>query len=303
MFILRLIIYWIVILIIKDEGNYNMKTRFVRKVLSGVLAGVLLFTGIPFSVQAENGETIHGSIETVKVISNELSRENDFNKDWKFYLGDNNSASNQSFDDSSWDDVDLPHDFSIIQAYTSSGEAESGFLPGGTGWYRKSFAMPASAKGKNVLLNFDGVYSDAYVYVNGTYVGEHHYGYTSFAFDITEYLTCDGSTENVVAVKAVNDIPTSRWYSGSGIYRDVTLIVTEDVHVDLNGTRVTTPSIANNDGTVNVAVEIVNNGASDASVTVTNTVYKKDSDSELDTASATETVSAGATVTDRKSVV
>lgn len=297
MFILRLIIYWIVILIIKDEGNYNMKTRFVRKVLSGVLAGALLFTGIPFSVQAENGETIHGSIETVKVISNELSRENDFNKDWKFYLGDNNSASNQSFDDSSWDDVDLPHDFSIIQAYTSSGEAESGFLPGGIGWYRKSFAMPASAKGKNVLLNFDGVYSDAYVYVNGTYVGEHHYGYTSFAFDITEYLTCDGSTENIVAVKAVNNIPTSRWYSGSGIYRDVTLIVTEDVHVDLNGTRVTTPSIANNDGTVNVAVEIVNNGASDASVTVTNTVYKKDSDSELDTASATETVSAGATVT------
>lgn len=270
----------------------------VRRWLASALVPAMLMTMVPVTAVADTGETIKGSVETIEVNSDSYQeRENNFNKDWKFHLGDNSSASNQSFDDSSWTDVDLPHDFSIIQAFTSSGEAESGFLPGGTGWYRKSFTLSEDMADKNYLLSFDGVYMHAYVYVNGTYVGEHHYGYTSFAFDITEYLTYDGATENVIAVKAVNETPSSRWYSGSGIYRDVTLTVTDDVHVDYNGTQVTTPNIASNDGTVNVKVDVVNTGDADASVTVTNTVYKKDSDSALATASATVTVGANAMVT------
>lgn len=270
----------------------------VRRWLASVLVPAMLMTMVPVTVGADTGETIKGSVETIEVNSDSYQeRENNFNKDWKFYLGDNSNASNQSFDDSSWDDVDLPHDFSITQSFTSSGEAESGFLPGGTGWYRKSFTLPTDMEGKNFLLNFDGVYMHAYVYVNGTYVGEHHYGYTSFAFDITEHLTCDGATENVIAVKAVNNLPSSRWYSGSGIYRDVTLIVTDDVHVDLNGTKVTTPNIESGNGTVNVAVEVVNEGVTAQTVTVTNTVYKKGSNTALAAASATETVTAGATST------
>ena len=274
-----------------------MKRKSVKKFLSFVLAGIMMFSGISYPVDAETGKTIVGDFETVKMESGYSSRENDFNKGWKFYLGNNSSASNKNFDDSSWSDVDVPHDFSIIQPFTSSGEAESGFLPGGTGWYRKGFTLPADSAGKTFLLNFDGVYSDAYVYVNGNFVGEHHYGYTSFAFDITEYLTADGVTENVVAVKAVNNIPTSRWYSGSGIYRDVTLFMMDAVHVDLNGTQVTTPNISSGNGTVNVKVEVVNDGTSSADVTVKNTVYKKDSTTALATASTTVTVAAGATGT------
>ena len=201
-------------------------------------------------------------------------------------MGTSSTAQNQNFDDSTWDTVDLPHDFSIIQSFTTSGEAESGFLPGGTGWYRKSFTMPEEMKEKNVMISFDGVYSDAYVYVNGTYLGEHHYGYTNFAFDITDYLTMDSITENVVAVKVVNNIPSSRWYSGSGIYRDVTLIVADAVHVDYNGTQVTTPNIANGDGTVDVSVEVVNEGTESATVTVTNAVYKNGSETQIVSASA-----------------
>ena len=111
----------------------------------------------------------------------------------------------------------LPHDYSIEQDYTVWGEAESGFLPGGTGWYRKSFTLDENQQGSRVYLNFDGVYSDAYVYVNGQYLGEHHYGYTAFSFDITDALVWGGGAENVIAVRTVNQVPSSRWYSAAGI--------------------------------------------------------------------------------------
>ena len=252
---------------------------------------------VPFgSIEASGTGTVWGAEETVNVGEQLNARENNLNKGWKFYLGDNSSASDKNFADSGWDDVDLPHDFSITQHFTSSGEAESGFLPGGTGWYRKSFTIPAEQAGKTFLLNFDGVYMHAYVYVNGTFVGEHHYGYSNFAIDITEQLVCDGVTENVIAVKAVNELPSSRWYSGSGIYRDVTLLVLDPVHVDLNGTQITTPDIASDIGTVNVEVDVVNDGESEVTATVRNTVYEKGSDSALASAESTVSVPASSTV-------
>lgn len=270
-----------------------MKKHLKRKLLPTLLVLCLLLACVPLTVFAEEeGETIPGEEETILLNSGEYQRETNFNDGWKFYLGTSSTAQNTAFDDSSWESVTLPHDFSISQSFTTSGEAESGFLPGGTGWYRKSFTVSAADAGKSILLNFDGAYSDTYVYVNGVYVGENHYGYTSFAFDITDYLTCDGTTENVIAVKVVNTIPSSRWYSGSGIYRDVTLIVTEPVHVDLNGTYVTTPNIEKGVGTVQTEVELVNDGAAAATVTVTNTVLETG-----DSASTTVTVAAGSTAT------
>ena len=272
-----------------------MKHSNKHRWLAALLAVALVITLLPAGILSVSAETIKGADQTVDLTADTYdARENNINKGWKFYLGTSSTAQNQNFDDSNWGDVDLPHDFSITQAFTSSGEAESGFLPGGTGWYRKTFAMPESAAGKTVLLNFDGVYMHATVYVNGTYVGEHHYGYTNFAFDITEYLVCDGATENVIAVKAENKLPSSRWYSGSGIYRDVELLVLDPVHVDLNGTTVTTPDIANGTGTVNVKTEVVNNGGASASVTVTNTVYQKGTTAAVATASENITVDAGA---------
>ena len=242
------------------------------RLLALLVALVMVISMFPVTAFAAE-QTIVGSSEQVKLGSDAAAqRENNFNMGWKFYLGDNSNASNQSFDDSGWENVNLPHDFSISQHFYSNGEAESGFLPGGTGWYRKSFTVGEDAAGKTFLLNFDGVYSDAYVYVNGKYVGEHHYGYTSFAFDISEHLVCDGATQNVVAVKAVNNVPSSRWYSGSGIYRDVTLYALEGLHVDLHGVTVTTPFIDEGDGTVNIAVDLVNDGAG-ANATVRSTIY------------------------------
>ena len=271
--------------------------RRIHRLYALVLALVMVISMLPAGVTAAE-TTIMGSPETVKVGQNAASqRENNFNMGWKFNLGENNSASNQNFDDSDWADVNLPHDFSITQHFTSSGEAESGFLPGGTGWYRKHFVLDQESQGKTFLLNFDGVYMHAYVYVNGVSVGEHHYGYTSFAFDITEHLVCDGVTENVIAVKAVNQLPSSRWYSGSGIYRDVTLLALEPVHVDLHGVTVTTPSIASGNGTASVKTVLVNDGDSSVSATVTTTIYAKNSDAALATASTTVSIGAGSTAT------
>ncbi len=265
------------------------------RLLALVLALVMVISMAPVQIfAAEN--TIVGSPEQVKLGADAAAqRVNDFNMGWKFYLGDNNAASNQSFDDSQWDNVNLPHDFSIFQHFTNKGEAESGFLPGGTGWYRKSFALSEEHAGKTFLLNFDGVYMDSYVYVNGTFVGEHHYGYTGFAFDITDHLVCDGATQNVIAVKAVNTVPTSRWYSGSGIYRDVTLYALESVHVDLHGVTVTTPGIAEGDGTAAIKVDVVNDGRAAANVTVKATVYF---DGEPVAEGTTDITAAAASVTE-----
>ena len=220
-----------------------MKHTFqTRRLLALALTLIMVISMFPARAFAAEGTTIVGTPELVKLGSDAAAqRVNDFNMGWKFNLGDNSNASNQNFDDSAWDNVNLPHDFSIIQHFTSSGEAESGFLPGGTGWYRKSFVVSEESANKTFLLNFDGAYKDTYVFVNGTFVGEHHYGYTNFAFDISEHLICDGATQNVVAVKVVNQLPSSRWYSGSGIYRDVTLLALDPVHVDLHGVTVTTP--------------------------------------------------------------
>ena len=276
-----------------------MVKKVWRRVTATVLSAALIWSaGILPASAAESGSTIKGAAETIRVSSGAASdRETSFNDGWKFYLGDNSSAMNVNFDDSGWKAVTLPHDFSISQNFTTSGEAESGFLPGGTGWYRKSFVLPAGDAGKTLLLNFDGVYSDAYVYVNGTLVGENHYGYSSFAIDISNFVTCDGTTENVIAVKAVNTVPSSRWYSGSGIYRDVTLIAADPVHIAHNGTYVTTPDIAKGIGTVQVQVEVQNDSSASAEVTVKNTVYAADGTAASGTTETTATVGAGAVKT------
>lgn len=269
-----------------------MKQRRRMVALLLALAIILGCMALPAAAAAPTG-TVTGALETIQVSTGVgTERENNFNEGWKFHLGDIASASTPGFNDSGWESVTLPHDFSISRSFTTFGEAESGFLPGGTGWYRKTFTMPASAAGKTVLLQFDGVYSDAYVYVNGTFVGENHYGYTPFAFDISDHLTCDGFTDNVIAVKAVNNIPSSRWYSGSGIYRDVTLVVTNPVHVDYQGTYVTTPDISTGNGTVQVETDVVNDSDSSVDVTVTNTVVETG-----DHESTTVTIPAGQTAT------
>src|SRR3954451_11617077 len=153
------------------------------------------------------------------------------------------NAADPSYDDSPWRTVDLPHDWSIELDPTPEGTtSDTGYFQGGLGWYRKSFTLPRSAAGKSVSLEFDGVYMDSVVFLNGKQVASHPYGYTGFAVDLDD-AHADGQTRNVVAVEVRNKLPSSRWYSGSGIYRNVHLVVTDPVHVARHGAFVTTPDV------------------------------------------------------------
>lgn len=149
------------------------------------------------------------------------------NKSWKFALGDIPGFYENFFDDSSWDYIDLPHDYSIDRPYSRAGEAQSAYKLGGVGLYRKSFTI---GKKKRANLSFDGIYCDVEVFLNGKKLACHHHGYSPFLIDITDFLYHD--RENILAIKVDNPIPTSRWYSGSGIYRDVDLILTDDIAFD-----------------------------------------------------------------------
>ncbi|MGN9762341.1 glycoside hydrolase family 2 TIM barrel-domain containing protein [Streptomyces sp. SD31] len=179
-------------------------------------------------------------------------------------------AAEPGHDDSGWREVAVPHDWSIEFAPTTEHGTTSGtgFFPGGLGWYRLAFTLPPGLAGKRISVEFDGVYMDSYLYCNGKEVGRHPYGYTGFAFDLTDLVHTDGSTENVLAVKVQNRLPSSRWYSGSGIYREARLVVTEPVHVERWGTDVTTPEITEERGVVRVRTSVVNASGTGADVEV-----------------------------------
>lgn len=216
-----------------------------------------------------------------------------FDSHWRFYLGDAENAQTPTFNDSAWTDVQLPHDYSIEQPYTQNGEAESAYLPGGTGWYRKSFSLSPEWKGKTISIDFGGVYMNATVYINGQKLGTHPYGYTPFSFELPQqYLNFEG--ENVIAVKVENKLPSSRWYSGSGIYRSVHLTVTNPVHVDRYGTSVTTPK--ENQGDVHIAAQVKNASQQQATVTLRHTITEKGKTEVLSETTTAETAISGGEV-------
>ena len=171
-------------------------------------------------------------------------RERDFNKDWYFKLNAAPGAEGRQVDVKNWKKLDLPHDWSIFFDFdhNSPAQNEGGQLNGGDAWYRKTFRLDDKDLDKKVRLEFGGVYMDSKVYVNGQFVGHYPNGYNAFSYDITPYLNADGS-ENTIAVHVVNQQPSSRWYSGSGIYRDVKLSVTDKVHVAKYGTTITSPKL------------------------------------------------------------
>jgi len=192
---------------------------------------------------------------------------------WKFFLGDPSGAEAPSFSDVSWRTVDLPHDWSIESKPDKDNPsgAGGGFFPGGTGWYRKTFHAPADWKGKRVFVEFDGVYRDATVYLNGHKLGTHPYGYTAFTFDLAPGLNF--ANANVLAVRVDNSAqPNSRWYSGSGIYRHVRVVVTGPTHVSHWGVFVTTPDVIGNSARVSIRTQVESDSADIAGVTVATTL-------------------------------
>ena len=191
-----------------------------------------------------------------------------FDADWRFHLGDSSGAQATAFDDSSWTGLRVPHDWSISLPFNQNSLAGpgGGYLDGGVGWYRKSFELAASGAGQRLFIQFDGVYMDSTVWLNGTQICARPYGYSSFECELTANAKLGAS--NTIAVRVNNTLPSSRWYSGSGIYRHVWLKTVNPVRVAYTGTRVTTPQISATSATVNIAVLVQNSAVTDQTVTV-----------------------------------
>jgi len=186
----------------------------------------------------------------------------DFDKGWHFNLGDVPNGESVDLNDTQWRTLNLPHDWSIEGEFSKDNPAtpEGGALPGGIGWYRKTFTVPATSKGKQVYIDFDGVYEKSDVWLNGHHLGFRPNGYISFRYELTPYLNY--GKPNVIAVKVDNSVqPNSRWYSGSGIYRNVWLVTTNKITIDHWGTYVTTPQITIDNATVKIQTKIDTVGA------------------------------------------
>ncbi|SHE38915.1 beta-galactosidase [Cnuella takakiae] len=194
-----------------------------------------------------------------------------FNDGWKFRLDSVGAYSDPAVNDAGWRTLNLPHDWSIEGSFSKDHPAGTGggALPGGMGWYRKTFSLPAAAKGKQVFIEFDGVYTNSEVFINGHSLGVYPNGYMSFRYELTPHLKYGGA-QNVIAVKVDNSRqPNSRWYSGSGIYRNVWLTTLHPTHIDHWGTFVTTPVVNTGSATVAIETNIVAGGATDPQLVTT----------------------------------
>jgi beta-galactosidase len=211
---------------------------------------------------------------------------------WSFTRGDPAGAEEVTFDDSGWRSLDLPHDWSIEGPYDESAATggRGGYLPTGISWYRRAFTLPDGALGRRVTIEFDGVYENSDVWINGHHLGRRPYGYISFYYDLTPHLV---EGENVVAVRVDNSHqPNTRWYSGSGIYRHVWLTVTDPLHIGHWGTYVTTPEVDAASALVSVRTNVANYGTSERRGTL-RTVILDQSAAEVASATASFVLGAG----------
>ncbi|MCB0752441.1 MAG: beta galactosidase jelly roll domain-containing protein, partial [Ignavibacteriae bacterium] len=184
----------------------------------------------------------------------------DFN--WKFQLGDVQNAETNEFNDDNWRDLDLPHDWSIEGEISEDAPAggNGGYFPTGIGWYRKHFDIIKEDLNKIIWIEFDGVYMNSDVWINGNYLGNYPYGYSSFYYNITPYLK---EGENIISVRVDNyQQPNSRWYSGSGIYRNIWLIKQDPLHIAHWGVYVTTPEVSKESAVIEIKTKIDNENKS-----------------------------------------
>jgi beta-galactosidase len=178
----------------------------------------------------------------------------------------------RGYEDSSWRDVTLPHDWSVEEPFSQEHSSGTGYLPGGIGWYRKSLSAPQELAGKRVNITFEGVYNNAQVWCNSYYLGKRPYGYSSFTYDITDFISF-GKKDNVISVKVDHkDIADSRWFTGSGIYRDVYITITDAIHIDHYGVFVTTPEVSKDQATVAVNIRLSNESQADETIELSNTL-------------------------------
>ena len=233
---------------------------------------------------------------TLPAFSASVRERRNFDQGWRFHAGDAGDGQAPGFSDGSWRQLDLPHDWSIEGPYSATNSSGTGYLPGGIGWYRKTFDLPESQRGRKVCIEFDGVYRDSDVWINGHLLGHRPYGYASFQYDLSPYLNF-GASHNVLAVRVDHSvIADSRWYTGSGIYRHVWLTTTGPIHVAHWGTFVRTPLITDGEALVSVEATIVNESKSPVRARVV-TVLENPDGGQAATVSGEEPIAAGASHT------
>ncbi|NUR29479.1 MAG: glycoside hydrolase family 2 [Catenulispora sp.] len=271
--------------------------------------------GLAAVAQATTANAANGHQDSAAVLSttapistaaaraaNQYRTVTDFDPGWLFHYGDASGASAASYNDSSWRGLSVPHDWSIegpnppADPFSSSAASSGrgGYLPSGIGWYRKHFSLASIPTTRRIYVEFDGVMANASVYVNGTFIGTHPNGYTSFRYDISSAVKHDG-TDNVIAVKTDTSLqPASRYYTGAGIYRDVRLIATDPVHVDQWATYVTTPNVSTSAATVHAQTTVVNNGSTAASVSIQGVLHDPSGTTLPAVTTSSKTIAAGA---------
>lgn len=208
---------------------------------------------------------------------------------WKFIQSDVKNGEKPNFDDAKWRTLNLPHDWSIEGEFKEDAptNGDGGYLPTGIGWYRKHFTLSEISKEQQYQIEFDGVYMNSDVWINGQHLGKHPYGYTGFYYDLTPFIK---KGENIIAVKVDNSVqPNSRWYSGSGIYRHVWLTITGQVHIAQWGTYITTPVVDSLNAIVKATVSIENH-ALDAKKIVLRSVIKNEDGDEVSAVQSVVTI-------------
>ena len=194
------------------------------------------------------------------------------NNDWKFVLADGVDFATTKYDDSKWANINLPHDWSVKGQLSPTLASCTGYLPGGIGWYRKHLTIPETRKGEKIYLYFEGVYNRSEVYLNGHLLGKRPNGYISFMYDATPYINY--GAENIISVKADHSqSEDSRWYTGSGIYRNVWLVYANPAHIAQWGVYVYPTVTASKKGILNIEVEIENGNDAKANLSVINELF------------------------------
>ena len=255
-----------------------MKYRILKTGLS-----ILFLFLISFSISAQSWQ----------------SRDNLFDTGWRFHRGGAQGAEDPAFNDSDWRKLDLPHDWSIEDLpgtaspfnINAISQVNGGFTTGGTGWYRKTFTLPANLRDKQFRVLFEGVYMNCDVWLNGQFLGDHPYGYTSFWFDLTGKLNFDGN--NIICVKVRNEGENSRWYSGSGIYRHVWLQVVPPVNIASWGTYVTTPVVSESEASISVKTTLINKTDKDKKVKLVTRIFGPNRQEAVFPVESTEIIPAG----------
>ncbi|MCL4482340.1 MAG: glycoside hydrolase family 2, partial [Bacteroidetes bacterium] len=197
------------------------------------------------------------------------------NDNWKFQKGDFPKAASPDFDDSKWRILDLPHDWSVEGPLSQCLASCTGYLPGGIAWYRKVLDIPLNQKDKKIYVYFEGIYRNGEVFINGVSLGMRPNGYISCEYDFTPYLKFGG--KNILAVRVDHSKSAdSRWYTGSGIYRDVYLIEKNPVHLDLWGVYYTTKALSDKKSAVHVQTTVKNTTDHPAALTIVQELLDKE---------------------------